>query len=215
MDDIPVAVRSSAVVEDSEFASFAGQHKSYVNVVGLENVTRAVKDCWSSAQALSAQTYRKRTGLSEARADMAVIIQRFVNTEVSAVVFTANPVTGNQDEIVIDANWGLGESIVSGAVTPDTFVIRKSDLAILRAQVNDKSVMAIPKKLGTHQVQVELLNRSVPSLTNPQIAEISTEAIRLQHIMDRMVDIECGFEKGKFWLFQCRPITTPLISKHS
>jgi pyruvate,water dikinase len=146
---------------------------------------------------------------------MAVIIQRFVNTEVSAVVFTANPVTGNQDEIVIDANWGLGESIVSGAVTPDTFVIRKSDLAILRAQVNDKSVMAIPKKLGTHQVQVELLNRSVPSLTNPQIAEISTEAIRLQHIMDRMVDIECGFEKGKFWLFQCRPITTPLISKHS
>src|SRR6186713_779371 len=109
---------------------FAGPHETYLNIVGAEAIIQAVIRCWESARSEHALDYRRQQGLSVERPQLAVLVQRLVASDVSAVIFSANPITGSRDEIMINASWGLGESIVGGTVTPDTFVVRKSDLAI-------------------------------------------------------------------------------------
>jgi pyruvate, water dikinase len=118
---LSVAVRSSALGEDGASRSFAGQHKTFLNVVGAEAVAGAVMHCWASAGSTRAQVYRIQQGLAADSIRMTVLVQQFVVADSSAVLFSANPVTGSRDELVINASWGLGESIVGGTVTPDTY----------------------------------------------------------------------------------------------
>ena len=117
-DDAPVAVRSSATAEDLPEMSFAGQQDTYLNVRGSDGVEQAVKRCWASLWTARAIGYRARQGVRSEDVSLAVVIQRLVPAEVAGVLFTANPVTGDRGEIVINAAWGLGEAIVSGSVTP-------------------------------------------------------------------------------------------------
>jgi len=208
LPDFIAAVRSSAVDEDGAAASFAGQHETYLNIVGADAILQAVARCWESARSERALEYRRQQGLSVERVRLAVLVQQLVASDVSAVVFSANPVTGNRDEVLINASWGLGESIVGGIVTPDAFVVRKSDLAVINRTITDKGRMTVSVPGGTREVDVPRFLRSEASLSDEQAAEMAQLAIVLESTMEHPVDVECAYATGELYLLQCRPITT-------
>ena len=142
------------------------------------------------------------------RSRLAVLVQQLVASDVSAVVFSANPVTGNRDEVLINASWGLGESIVGGIVTPDAFVVRKSDLAVINRTITYKGRMTVSVPGGTREVDVPRFLRSEASLSDEQAAEMAQLAIMLESTMEHPVDVECAYATGELYLLQCRPITT-------
>jgi len=203
-----VAVRSSAVDEDGATASFAGQHETYLNIVGADAILRAVTRCWDSAYSERALDYRRQQGLSVERVRLAVLVQQLVASDVSAVVFSANPVTGNRDEVMINASWGLGESIVGGTVTPDTFVVRKSDLSVINRVIADKQHMTVSAPGGTREVDVPRFLRNAASLTDEQVVEMAKLTLTLEVTMEHPVDVEGAYASGELYLLQCRPITT-------
>ena len=208
LPDITAAVRSSAVDEDGATASFAGQHQTYLNIVGADAIIQAVTRCWESARSEHALDYRRQQGLSVERPQIAVLVQQLVAADVAAVVFSANPITGSGDEIMINASWGLGESIVGGTVTPDTFVVRKSDLAITSQTIADKLRMTVSAPGGTHEVEVPRFLRAQASLNDEQVIEMAKLALTLEGTMEHPVDVECAYAGGELYLLQCRPITT-------
>ena len=208
LPDFIAAVRSSAVDEDGATASFAGQHETYLNIVGAEAIIQAVTRCWESARSEHALDYRRQQGLSVEHPQIAVLVQRLVSSDVSAVVFSANPITGSRDEIVINASWGLGESIVGGTVTPDTFIVRKLDLAVVQRVIAEKQRMTVSSPGGTREVDVPLFLRGQSSLAAEQVMEMVRLALTLETTMGHPVDIECAYAGGELYLLQCRPITT-------
>ena len=210
LSELVVAVRSSAVDEDGAGASFAGQHETYLNIVGADAIIEAIARCRESARSERALEYRRKQGLSVERLQLAVLVQQLVASDVSAVVFSANPITGSRDEIMINASWGLGESIVGGTVTPDTFVVRKSDLAITSQTIADKQHMTVSASApgGTHEVEVPRFLRKETSLNDEQVVEMAKLALTLEATMEHPVDIECAYAGGELYLLQCRPITT-------
>lgn len=208
LPELVVAVRSSAVDEDGAGASFAGQHETYLNIVGADAIIEAVTRCWESAHSERALEYRRQQGLSVERPQLAVLVQQLIASEVSAVIFSANPVTGNRDEVMINASWGLGESIVGGTVTPDTFVVRKSDLTVMDRAIADKQRMTVSAPGGTREVDVPHFLRHQASLADEQAAEMAKLALTLEVTMQHPVDVECAYAGGELYLLQCRPITT-------
>ncbi len=208
LPELAVAVRSSAVDEDSADASFAGQHDTYLNIIGVDGILQAVTRCWDSAYSEHALEYRRKHGFSIDRVRLAVLIQQLVASDVSAVVFSANPITGNRDEVLINASWGLGESLVGGTVTPDTFVVRKSDLAVTRRSIAEKARMTVSVPGGTREVNVPRFLRNEATLADEQVVEIGQLALSLETTMGYAVDIECACAGGELYLLQCRPITT-------
>jgi phosphoenolpyruvate synthase/pyruvate phosphate dikinase len=208
LPDFIAAVRSSAVDEDGATASFAGQHETYLNIVGADAIIQAVTSCWESARSEHALEYRRRQGLSVENPQIAVFVQQLVASDVSAVVFSANPITGNRNEIVINASWGLGESIVGGTVTPDTYIVRKSDLAVLQRVIAEKQHMTVSAPGGTHEVDVPRFLRNTASLKDEQVIEMAKLALTLEGTMEHPVDVECAYAAGELYLLQCRPITT-------
>jgi len=203
-----VAVRSSAVDEDGQAVSFAGQHDTYLNVVGVDAVEVAVLRCWASARSKRALAYRRRQGLTAEKSGVAVLIQQLVMADVSAVVFSANPLTGNRDEIVIDASWGLGESIVSGLVSPDSYIVSKASLTVISSRVAEKRRMVVPIEGGTQEVDVPRFLQKQPALSDTQAIEMAQLALTLEAEMGWPVDIECAYQDDTLYLLQCRPITT-------
>ncbi len=208
LPDFVAAVRSSAVEEDGAAASFAGQHETYLNICGVEAIMEAITRCWESASSERALEYRRRHGISATHLQLAVLVQELVASDVSAVVFSVNPVTGNRGEIMINSSWGLGESIVGGTVTPDMFVMRKSDLAVKDRVIAEKKRMTVSAPGGTHEVDVPRFLRNEASLTEAQAVEMAQLAITLEATMGQPVDIECAYAGGELYLLQCRPITS-------
>ena len=139
-----VAVRSSATAEDLPTASFAGQQDTYLNVQGDAALLAAVKQCWASLWTGRAISYRMRQKIDPATVSLAVVVQQLVPADAAGVLFTANPVNGQRDQILINATWGLGEAIVSGQVTPDTVVVEKSTGNILSRETATKTLMTVP-----------------------------------------------------------------------
>jgi pyruvate,water dikinase len=127
--------------------------------------------------------------------------------DVSAVAFSANPVSGNREEVVIEAAWGLGESIVGGTVTPDTYVVRKEDLAVVSRSIAEKRRMTVPVRGGTREVETPRFLRTRPVLDEEQTVEMARLALALEIEMGRPVDVECAYEDGRLYLLQCRPVT--------
>lgn len=203
-----VAVRSSGIDEDSQAASFAGQYETFLNVRGAGTVLAAVDKCLHSAFAPRAIEYRLQNGLNRADNRLAVLVQQLVPADVSAVLFSANPINGRRDEMVITANWGLGESVVGGTVTPDTYLVHCAPQPKITAQINDKVRMTVPTPTGTHEVPVPRLLRHARTLTDAQLLEMTELAATLQHKLGFAVDLECAWHQGKLFLLQCRPITT-------
>jgi pyruvate,water dikinase len=207
MENPAVAVRSSAVDEDGTDASFAGQHETFLNVVGLDPLLEAIARCWESFTAPHAIEYRRKQGLPTAGVRVAILVQQLAIADTSAVVFTADPVTGNRDVIVINASWGLGESIVGGTVTPDVYYMGKQDATVKRRIIAEKRRMTVAVSGGAAEVQVPSFLRAQPALTEVQLAEMVHLGVDLEAAIGRPVDIECALRSGKLWLLQCRPIT--------
>ena len=216
LDQPAVAVRSSAVDEDGADTSFAGQHDTFLNVVGAEAVCEAVVRCWASARAPRVLEYRRQHGLPADGARIAVLVQQLVVADVSSVVFSANPMTGTLHEVVINASWGLGESVVGGSVTPDTYVVRTgsspSDTTpawtVLQRGLAEKRRMTVAVAGGTREVDVPRLLRSRPALDDAQIVEMARLALTLEETMGWPVDLEVAYRDDVLYLLQCRPITT-------
>ena len=134
----PVAVRSSANAEDLPGLSFAGQQETYLNVRGADEVVAAVKQCWGSLWTAQAMSYRHQNGIDQNSVAMAVVVQIMVPSEVSGILFTANPATGERSEMIVNASFGLGEAVVSGQVTPDTYIVDKATLAAKETMIGPK-----------------------------------------------------------------------------
>ncbi len=206
--DVSVAVRSSALDEDGNAASFAGQHDTYLNVTGAESVVAAIARCRASVNNAHAIDYRRRHGISENNVKIAVLVQQMVPADVSAVVFGANPVNGNRDEIVVNVSWGLGESVVGGTVTPDSYVVRKQDATILSRHIGEKLRMTVPVSGGTKEVGVPRMLQTQPAASDEQVVEMANLTIELEAAVGWPVDVECAYHGHQLYLLQCRPVTT-------
>ncbi|MCH8184667.1 MAG: hypothetical protein IH862_01030 [Chloroflexi bacterium] len=203
-----VSVRSSATAEDLPNASFAGQHDTYLNVVGHEAVAAAVQRCWASLWNSNAIHYRDRLHFDHMNALMAVVVQQMVRSTASGVMFTVNPVTGDASEMVINACWGLGEAVVSGMVTPDNIVVAKQDLKLKTLQVASKTVMiALADGGGTVEEPVAPERVNAPSISGDQVRRLAEMGRRLEEHYGAPQDIEWSFEGDELSLLQSRPIT--------
>ena len=204
----PVAVRSSAVDEDGRFASFAGQYETFLNLVGGTAVTDAILRCWQSSLAERVTEYRRRYGLRLDGVGLAVLVQQLVAADSSAVIFSANPVTHNRDEVVVNASWGLGESIVGGTVNPDTYTIDKQSLRVTASEIATKDKMTVMVPEGTKEVAVPRFMKSKPTLSEEQLIAMASLAIALEEQMGWPVDLESAYQGDDLYLLQCRLITT-------
>ncbi len=214
--DVPVAVRSSATAEDLPFASFAGQQDTFLNVVGAEAVVAAVRGCWASLWTERAVSYRSANGIDHRTVRLAVVVQRMVDSEVAGVLFTANPVSGTRTESVIDASPGLGESVVSGSVNPDRFVVDSGSGRVLDRLVGAKET-AVRSRPGGGTTTDVLTRSDVACLTDEQVARLAALGQEVQRLYDAPQDIEWALAAdGTVWLTQARPITTlyPLVDPH-
>jgi pyruvate,water dikinase len=209
MGGLACAVRSSAVSEDGSSASFAGLYESYLNVVGLADVLTSVRRCYASLWSVRAQQYRSSHGASDGEA-MAVVIMSLVPSEVSGVAFTAHPVTGARDQVVINASWGLGEAIVSGRVTPDCFVVHKPTGRLLEREIFTKDVAIYPHPDGDGTLERRLAPEQAraPCLSDELARDVAGVAARVESYYGSPQDIEWGIAGGGLFLLQSRPITT-------
>ncbi|MCP4404668.1 MAG: hypothetical protein GY801_46110 [bacterium] len=205
-----VGVRSSCIDEDRDTTSFAGQHDTYLNVSGGEAVVEAVKKCLDSARNESALFYRKFHQLSTSGVRIAVIVQQFIAADTAAVAFSINPITGNGKEIIINANLGLGPSIVDGSATPDTYIVDKDNPTdILDHQIHKKMLMTVPDAGGgIKNVTIPKFLRSKSVLSDAHISEIAATVLNLEQQKGYAVDIECAFKSDTLYLLQCRPVST-------
>ncbi len=203
----PVAVRSSATAEDLPEASFAGQQDTYLNVRGLEDLLVAVRDCWASLWTARAMAYRARQGIDPATVSLAVVVQQMVDADAAGVMFTANPSNGRRDETVISAAWGLGESVVSGAVNTDNFVVLEPDGMVRSSEIADKAVMTVYAEQRTEERPVPADRRKRPVLSEAEATELAASGTRIENHYGAPQDIEWARADGKFWILQARPIT--------
>jgi hypothetical protein len=202
----PLAVRSSAVGEDSAGASFAGQHITVLNVPSAGGVEEAVRSVWWSANSDSAITYRQRLGVV-ARPSVGVVVQSLLQPESAGVMFTRNPITG-ADERMIEASWGLGEAVVSGRVIPDSFrVTRSGDVLDRRPGLKRFAVRSAPDG-GTHDEDVEPQLVETLCLDDEQLTALSVLAADCERVYGEERDIEWAFASGRLYLLQCRALTT-------
>lgn len=208
--DVPVAVRSSATTEDLPFASFAGQQDSYLNVVGPDALLDAVRRCWASLWTDRAVSYRAAAGFDIGTAALAVVVQEMVDAEAAGVMFTANPVTGRRREAVIDANPGLGEAVVSGAVDPDHFVVDLATRAVLARRPGRKE-LAVRAVRGGGTERVPAVREPAPGLclTDGQLKALARLGGDVEDHFGQPQDIEWALDSsGTIRLTQSRPITT-------
>lgn len=203
------SVRSSSTTEDLGGAAFAGQHETYLNCVGADEIVARVKDCWISLWSGRAVAYRSEANFDIGRTSMAVVIQKMVFCDVAGVGFSLNPINGNLAEQVFDANYGLGESVVSGEAEIDHFTVDKGNGLILSQEIAEKrmKVVAQPAGLGTLEVSLEESERQAPCLSETQVCELSALLCKVEQLYGYPQDIEWGFADGKLWLLQSRPIT--------
>lgn len=203
-----VAVRSSAVGEDGARLSFAGQHKTLLNVVGMGAVAAAVRACWASAWSAEALRYRTMRGLPLQGVEMAVVIQTIIAAEKSGVLFTVNPATGSDDEFVISAAYGLGEAVVSGAVDPDTVVLDRTTGAVRETILGAKEERVDPLPGGGCQTRaVPWSDRVTHVLSMAELDELHQQGAKLEGLMGGAQDVEWALADGEIWILQSRPVT--------
>ncbi len=206
-DLAPVAVRSSATAEDLPGLSFAGQQDTYLNIIGEEAVREAVKKCWGSLWTARALGYRARNHIPPDDVALAVVVQKLIPSDSSGVIFTANPLTGRRDEIVMDASFGLGEAIVSGQVEPDRYVVNRNTWQITERALGAKALTILPRSGGGVE-QVARDGAGQQTLSDPQIVELAKLAARVADHYGSPQDIEWAQADGRFHLLQSRPITS-------
>ena len=208
-----VAVRSSATAEDLPEAAFAGQQETFLNILGEKNLLEAVRACWMSLWSERAILYRARLKVDQTAVKLAVIVQRMVPADVAGVMFTANPVSGVRDEVIIDANPGLGEAVVSGMVTPDHYIVSKRLGRITEQRVGTREVIIRPKAGGgTEQTASNQSAKNTAALPAHAIRKLSKLGVEIERHYGMPQDIEWawiqnGSRNGTFLILQSRPMT--------
>lgn len=209
--DPPVAVRSSATAEDLAGASFAGQYATYLHVRGAENVVAYTARCAQSLYSEHAQAYRRhheqRTGTALPPPAMAVLVQALVEAEAAGVAFTAHPTTGANACVQVNACWGLGQSIVDGAVEADTYLVERHSLAVSERHVGRKATRTGEGPAAARAAVPEHLQQA-PCLTTAQAAAVAQLALATEAVVGGPADVEWALRDGTVWLLQARPITT-------
>jgi pyruvate,water dikinase len=211
----PVAVRSSSLGEDSREASFAGQQESFLWVRGADQVCDAVRDCWVSLYTPRAISYRAALPAGETEQAMGVAVQLMVDAEVSGVMFTCNPVSGDPSMVALNASWGLGISVVGGELTPDDYLVSKITGEVVRQTVSAKHIEYVPDAGGGGAVRVDVApeRRDEPCLGKEQLAELVGVARRVEGHFGCHQDIEWALARGSplpeaLRVLQARPVTT-------
>jgi pyruvate,water dikinase len=208
-EDPPVAVRSSAIGEDSAAATFAGQHETYLWVRGADAVCEAVRDCWASLHGERATSYREHRGPAGEAPAMGVAVQLMVDAEVSGVMFTCNPVSGDPSTIAVNASWGLGLAVVGGEVTPDEYRLSKVTGELLQRTVGRKHLEYRPGPKGALRRDVPDDRIEAPCLEDGQLAALVEMARRVEGHFGGPQDIEWAIDReGELSLLQSRPVTT-------
>jgi phosphohistidine swiveling domain-containing protein len=205
--DPVVAVRSSATAEDLPEASFAGQQDTYLNVQGFGELLEAVKRCWASLWTARAIGYRAQQGIGAEGLALAVVVQVLVPAEAAGILFTANPVSGNRDQAIISAAWGLGEAVVGGLVTPDALTVDKATGTVVGRETADKAVMTTRVNGGTEEQPVPDALRRAPVLDDETAAELVSLGVRIEALYGMPMDIEWALADGEIAIVQARPIT--------
>ena len=204
---ILVAVRSSATAEDSKTASWAGELETYLNV-GPKTLISDIVKCWASLFTPRAIFYRFEKKFHKKAVSVAVVVQEMVQSEVSGICFTVHPVTKDYDQMIIEAGFGLGEAIVSGQITPDTYVIHKKKLTLLEVNVSEQSLAIVRGAKGTVHKKLNTKVGSKQKLNGKQIMELANLCLKIESHYRHPQDIEWTFSRKKFYITQSRPITT-------
>jgi pyruvate,water dikinase len=205
----PFAARSSAIGEDSEAASFAGQHLTRLNVLSPAELVDAVRAIWASARSPSALGYRARLGLA-GEPKIGVVVQELVDPDCAGVLFSRNPLDGS-DEIVIEASWGLGEAVVAGLVTPDRFRLSRDGTVLARAAGDKDVAVRIASQGGTREAAVVDARRSVLCLDDAKLGELHALSIQCEEVFGGDNDLEWAIAGGSVYLLQRRPVTRAIV----
>jgi pyruvate,water dikinase len=203
-----VAVRSSATSEDSSTAAWAGQLETYLNTT-KDNLLENVKKCWASLFTPRAIFYRFEKNLHKSPVSVAVVIQKMIDSESSGVAFSVHPVTQDTNQIIIEAGFGLGEAIVSGEITPNSYIVQKTDCKIIDKKINiqTKALYRSPKG-GNEWKQLSEEQGKKQVLSEKEIIELAKLIVKIETHYGFPVDVEWAREKNKFYITQSRPITT-------
>jgi pyruvate,water dikinase len=204
----PVAVRSSATAEDSADASFAGQQETFLNVIGEANVVNRVRDCWASLFTPRSIFYRVKKKYDHFKVGVAVPIQKQIQSDISGIMFTVNPVSNNKNQIIVETIWGLGEYIVQGQVTPDQIILDKSNWSIVSKNHIPQDVQLVKSNNETHEVPVPKTKRNKPKISDEVAIKIAKIGQKLHNHYGKPQDIEFAIEKDQVYIVQTRPITT-------
>jgi phosphohistidine swiveling domain-containing protein len=205
--DIPVAVRSSATAEDLCTSSSAGQQDTYLNIQGEGALLEAVKECWASLWTARAISYRMHQDIDPATVSLAVVVQQLVPADSAGILFTAHPLDGTREQVVINATWGLGEAIVSGKVTPDTVIVDKASQRVLSRETTTKTIMTARTDHGTEEQPIPQSRRDQQVLDDATAAELARYGAQIEAHYGLPMDIEWAISDDKVALLQARPIT--------
>lgn len=204
-----VAIRSSANAEDQPETSFAGQNVTFLNIKGANNVVEKVKECWASLFGARCIYYKAKNNLEHRKVLIAVVVQKMVNSSASGVIFTINPTTNNKDEIVIEAGLGLGETVVSGAITPDVYLVNKNNLEIIDKATSKQEFQIIRDENVGGNVRRNLgRDGEKQKISNEIIRRLADYARQLEQHYNFPQDIEFAIEGNKIFIVQTRPVTT-------
>jgi pyruvate,water dikinase len=209
-EDARVAVRSSATLEDAASASFAGMNETFLNVRGRAALLEAVRRCWSSLFGARTIYYRARKDLPQAETDIAVVVQSQIEAARAGVMFTVDPAGGDPDRLTIEAAFGLGESVVSGAVRPDRYVVAKSSLKILERDIHHKEMAVVPTAtVGTISQELPAEKADAPVLSDEEARSLAEIGIRIESHYGAPQDTEFAIDDAnEIWILQARPVTT-------
>ena len=202
------AVRSSSTLEDLATSAFAGAHDTFLNITGAEEILARIRDCFASLWNDRAVAYRRERGFDHTNAAMAVVVQRLVRCEVAGVGFSVNPISGDLGEMIVDANFGLGESVVSGECEVDHYEIEKATQTIRRSVVAHKTRRIVSADRGTVEEDVPDSDAARPCLDDSQLAEVAALLARVENDAQFPQDIEWGIADGRLYLLQSRPVTS-------
>ena len=205
---IAVAVRSSATAEDLPSASFAGQQDTFLNIQSEAALLDAVKMCWASLWTARAIAYRLRQGIAPDAVSLAVVVQGLISAETSGILFTANPVSGERDQTLINAAWGLGEAIVGGLVTPDTVVVDQATNKILSRDIATKTMMTVRTETGTAEQAVPDAQQNAQVLDDATAIQLTQFGTQIEAHYGMPMDIEWAIADGEIAILQARPITS-------
>jgi pyruvate,water dikinase len=203
--DCHVAIRSSAFDEDSALVSFAGQYDSFLNVVGFDDILSGVLKCCRAAVSPRVDKYR-RYFLAEQELRIAVLVQLFINADVSGIGVSQHP-TQATNQILINSNWGLCDGVTGGACSPDSYALERAGLSLVSAKVATKLQMSIATEGGTRLVNVPSMIRSEGSLSQNQIREVGSLLLAVEREIGYPVEVEFAYEGDTLYLLQCRPCT--------